>query len=393
MKRLALAVCALFALSCGSDEGGGGASSGGAAGAGGSSASGGSAGNASGGGGSGGSGGAPSGGAGGSGGAADCLAKAQGVEVAAVDLDGFPSYSVDGCRLAYVSASAQTLVLRDLATGSETTIAPAAESPRRPSLSGDVLCWEADVAGKSVVRVRHAGQVTTLSGSFDHAGEPRATGDAVVFTAWLAAGADSDTDVFLYTTSDKATNLVAGGKGQQRFADVSATHVAVSDFSEDPSGTYSGDGTTLADILVVDRATKAVTAKPASGKQAFPMLGSSGTLAYLEWVTVHPVPKLQEYAIVAVPLTTLTVPGLKIADVQSEKAVRPTASAGVAEWVVRWGGQSSLWRAALDGSTSPEQKNLGSVVALHAPSASSSMTVLAVQKSAGAAPALVAIPR
>lgn len=392
MLRLASCVCALLALSCGSDEaassGSGGNASGGAAGAGGSGGS--SA--------SGGSGGAPAGGSGGtssggSAGAADCLAKAQGVEVAAVDLDGFPSYSVDGCRLAYVSASDKSLKLRDLATGSETDIAPAAESPRRPSLAGEVLCWEADVGGKSVVRLRHGGQIATLGGSFDHAGEPRATADAVVFTGWLGATADSDTDVFLYTPNDKAVKLVAGGKGQQRFADVSASHVAVSDFSEDPSGVYAGDGTTQADIIVVERSSGAATSKKGAGKQAFPMLGSSGTLAYLEWVTVHPVPKLQEYAIVAVPLATLTSPGVKLADVQSEQAVRPSASAGVAEWVVRWGGASSLWRAALDGSTPPAQQSLGNLAVLHAPSASSSMTVLAVEKTAGSAPALLAIPR
>ncbi|MCE7893706.1 MAG: hypothetical protein DYH12_29085, partial [Sorangiineae bacterium PRO1] len=330
---------------------------------------------------------------GGSGGAPDCLANAQGVDVAQVDLDGFPSYSVDGCRLAYVSASDQRLWLRDLATGNETAIAEAAESPRRPSLSGDVLCWEADVGGKGAVRVRHGGKTSTLSGSFDHAGEPRATTDAVVFTGWLGATADSDTDVFLYTPADQAVKLVAGGKGQQRFADVSASHVAVSDFSEDPSGVYAGDGTTQADIIVIERATGTTTPKQAPGKQAFPMLGSSGTLAYLEWITVHPVPKLQEYSIVAVPMTTLTSPGLKLADVQSEVAVRPTASAGVAEWVVRWGGQSSLWRAALDGATPPAEQSLGSLAVLHAPSASSSMTVLAVEKTAGSAPALLAIPR
>jgi hypothetical protein len=123
------------------------------------------------------------------------------------------------------------------------------------------------------------------------------------------------------------------------------------------------------------------------------MLGSSGTLAYLEWVTVHPVPKLQEYSIMAVELTALGAPGVKLADVQSEQAVRPTARAGVAEWVVRWSSQSSLWRAALDGSTAPQQLNLGSVAVLHAPSSSSSMTVLAVRKTAASAPALVAVPR
>lgn len=386
MRHLAFTLCALCALACGSEEapagGGGGSPSGGSGGGAGSVSSGGSGGTSSGGTSSGGGAGAPS-----------CIAQAQGIEVAAVDLDGFPSYAVDGCQLAYVSAASKSLVLRDLTSGAETTVAPATESPRRPSLAGGLLAWEADEGGKSVVRLRSGGQTTTVAGGFDHAGEPRATADAVVFTGWLGASADGDTDVFSFTPGDASPALVAGGAGQQRFADISATHIALSDFSEDPGGAYAGDGTSLADIIVIDRATKTPTKRAASGKQAFPMLGSSGTLAYLEWVTVHPVPKLQEYAIVAVPLATLAAPATKLADVQSEEAVRPTASAGVVEWVVRWGGQSSLQRAALDGATPPAKQDLGAVQVLHAPSASSSMTVLATEKTAGSAPALVAIPR
>ncbi|MBK7585463.1 MAG: hypothetical protein IPI67_35420 [Myxococcales bacterium] len=405
MKRLVLSMFATFALACGSDDaevvGSGGTASGGTSatggattgGAGGTSSGGASSGGASSGGSGGGAAGTTTGGSGGSAGAPDCLTKAQGVEVADVDLDGFPSYSVDGCQLAYVSAKNKTLILRDLASGSETEVALAAESPRRPSLAGDVLTWEADVSGKGVVRVRNGGATTTLSGGFDHAGEPRATTDAVVFTGWTSSASDGDTEVFLYSTSTKAVTLVAGGKGQQRFADVSMTHVAISDFSEDPSGTYAGDGTTLANIIVVDRKTLDVSVRKVAGKQAFPMLGSSGSLAYLEWVTVHPVPKLQEYTIRAVPITTLMAPGIEIASVQSEQAVRPTAHAGVAEWVVRWSSQSTLWRAELDGSKPPLALQLGSIEVLHAPSSASSMTVLAVRKTAASAPALLAIPR
>jgi len=406
MKSLAWACCAFLALACGSDEdvpssGSGGSSSGGSAGvsgggvtSGGSSGtgattSGGASGNA-------GTGGAATGGSGGSGGSAggpSCLTNAQGIAVADVDLDGFPSYSVDDCQLAYVSANDKSLKLRDLTTGNELTIAPSSENPRRPSLAGDVLAWEADVTGKSAVRVRHGGNSETLAGSFDHAVEPRATLDAVVFTGFLGPKADSDCDVFLYTTNDKAQKLVAGGKGQQRFADVSATHVAVSDFSEDPSGVYGGDGTTLANVIVVERATGTPAVRVRPGKQAFPMLGSSGTLSFLEWTTVHPVPKLQEYTIKAVPLAALLGPDVLVASVSSDQAVRPTARAGLAEWVVRSNGKSALWRAALDATTPPKEIALGSVEVIHAPSSTSNMTVLAVRKTVGATPALVAIPR
>ncbi|MBI3205416.1 MAG: hypothetical protein HYZ29_28005 [Myxococcales bacterium] len=388
MHRWVISLVALCALGCGSEDSSGSGAAGGSGGngaSGGSGATGGSAG--SGGGATGGSGGSATGG---SGGTADCLAQVSGVEVADVDLDGFPSYSVDGCQLAYVSGKTGQLLLRDLATGKETVIDDGAEGPRRPSLAGSVLAWE---SAKHLVRVRHGGTVTILSGGFNLAGEPRATSDAVVFTGWLGTDTDTDSDVFLYQVGTGTSTAVAAGPGQQRFADVSATHVAVSDFSEDPGGVYTGDGASQADIIVFDRATLTPTVRAAPGKQAFPMLGSSGTLSYLEWITVHPIPKLQDYTLRAVPLATPTATATKIADVQSDQAVRPTARAGVAEWVVRWQGVSSLYRAALDGSTAPQKQDLGTAAVLHAPSSSSSMTVLAVRQTATSAPALVAIPR
>jgi hypothetical protein len=386
----------ILLVACGSDDaspggtgaGGSGAAGGAAGASGGSGAAGGAAGN---GGTAAGGGSAGAGGAGGSGGSmAGCAKAADGIAVADVDLDGYPSYAVDGCRLAYVAAPSGELRLRDLALGSEQVIAGAADAPRRPSLAGEVLAWEATDSGVSVVRVQSGGQIATLAGSFDHAGEPRATSDAVVFTAWQAKAADSDSDVLLYTVGDQSLSVIAAGPGQQRFADVSATHVAVSDFSEDPGGIYAGDGTSLADVIVFDRGTGTSTTRKLPGKQAFPMLGSNGTLSYLEWLEVHPVPKLQDYSIQAVPLSTLGAAGKEIAHVQSEQAVRPTAHGGKVEWVVRWG-QSALWRAALDQSTPPVQIPLGSAAVLHAPAATGSMTVLAASPTAGAPPALISV--
>ncbi len=321
-------------------------------------------------------------GASGNGGAAgssnvDCAADAQGVAVADVDLDGYPSYVVDDCRLLYVSRKSGDLVLRDLANGDEQTIAPASESPRRPTLRSLVMAWEADESGKSVVRVRVDGATQTLAGSFDEAGEPRATDDAVVFTGFSSA---DDSDVFLFSATTQEVSLVAGGPGQQRFADVSKTHVAISDFSEDPLGVYSGDGTSLADIIVVDRSTGTASVRALPGKQAFPMLGSEGTLAYLEWLEVHPVPKLQEYSLMAVPLAAVDQPGTEISHVSSDQAVRPTASAGLVEWVVRDSGQNSLWRSLADGSGTPSAIPLSGAEVLHAPSASAKLTVLAVRQ-------------
>ena len=385
----------VFLAACGSDDatsGSGGISGSGATG--GSTAGGGTS--AVGGGGSGGTGatagsGGVAGGGGSSGSGPACATAVAGIAVADVDLDGYPSYAVDGCTLAYVASPSGELRLRDLALGSEQVVAGAAEAPRRPSLAGSVLAWEATDAGISVVRVQNGSQVSTLSGSFNHAGEPRATQDAVVLTAWQATAPSSDCDVLLYAIGDQSLTVVAAGSGQQRFADVSATHVAVSDFSEDPSGIYAGDGTSLANVIVFDRGTGTSTTRSFPGKQAFPMLGSSGMLSYLEWLEVHPVPKLQDYTIQAVPLSTLGAAGKEIAHVQSEQAVRPTARAGRVEWVVRWGGQSALWRAALDQASAPEQIQLGNLAVLHAPASAGSMTVLAARATSSAPPTLISV--
>lgn len=324
--------------------------------------------------------------------AAGCdLSQATGVAVADVDLDGFPPYAVDACRLAYVSLASGELRVRDLSTGAEQVVAPKSEAPRRPTMAGDVLAWEADEGGKSVVRVRSGGVASTIVGGFDHAGEPRATSDAVVFTGWLGAASDGDTDVFLFEIVGGKLTLVAGGKGQQRFADVSATHVVVSDFSEDPSGTYSGDGTTLADLIVIPRGGGSSFVRKEAGKQAFPMLGSAGSLVFMHWPAVHPVPKLQEYALFALPLATPAASAVSLGNVQSEKSVRPTVSAGVAEWVQVWGGKTSLMRAAIDGATPATAVTVPGGGNLHAPAADSSMTVLATDSGGG--PTLVAIPR
>lgn len=386
MKAGSLCVVVCFAaLGCSEDDAAGG-NSGGAAGAGGActtcdsgagGATGGSAGN----------------GLGGSAGNAECAIEAKGVVVAEVDLDGYPSYVVDACQLLYVSAESGALVLRDLAGGAEITIAEAQEAPKRPSFRAGVMAWEADISGKNLIRMRANGNVETLTGAFHHAGEPRVTGDAVVFTGWTEEDPASDTDVYLYDIVSGKLTIAATGKGQQRFADISLTHIAVSDFSEDPTGAYGGDGISLANVVVIDRSTGTQTVRSAPGKQAFPMLGSEGTLAYLEWLEVHPVPKLQDYFLMAVPLTTPNAPGIQLAHVVSDVSVRPTASTGLVEWVVRQEGVNTLWRAPLDDSTEPQQIQLQSAEVLHAPSASAVMTVLAVRSTPADSPELVAIPR
>ncbi len=300
------------------------------------------------------------------------VGSAAGLVVAGVDLDAFPPYALDGCQLLYVAESGD-LLLRNLTNGSESLIAPASEAPRRPAIAGDTLAWEADADGRSVVRVSHAGVVDTPSGAFHHTGEPRATAGAVVFTAWLGA-------------------LVGGGPHQQRFADISQTHVAYSDFSEDPSGFYVGDGISLADVVLVDRASGVATALPRPIKQAFPMLGIQGLLGYLDWVQVHPVPKLQAYAIATVPLSDPLATPTVVANVESDTRVRPSAGGGWFEWVVRREQTVTLHRAAADTSAAAITIPLDAAE-LHAPVANDTTTLLAVRPSAGAAPELSAVPR
>ena len=235
----------------------------------------------------------------------------------------------------------------------------------------------------------------TVTGAFDHAGEPRATSDAVVFTGWLGANDDGDTDVFLARAAGGLAELVAGGAGQQRFADVSETHVALSDFSEDPDGVYSGDGTSPSDLVVIERANGSVQRKQAPGKQAFPLLGVSGRVIFLEWIGVHPVPKFQEYTLRALELRALDAEPVTLASVKSDRpTVRPVARAGFVEWVERQVDTASrLYRAELDRPGAPMTVSGLDGLELFAPAASNTTTIIAVQPLGGGAPTLRAVGR
>ena len=237
-------------------------------------------------------------------------------------------------------ASAGELRLRDLGTGVERTLAPAAETPRRPAVAGDVVAWEATLSGKTVVRVSATGgasgasSVKTISGPFDHAGEPKVADDAVVFTAWLGADDRSDTDVVLHQPSTGMVTAVAMGPGQQRFADVSATHVAWSDFAEDPDGVFDDAAEDAADIAVLDRPTAMTAGRRRAGKQAFPLLGADGKFAYLDFGEVHPEPKFSEYDLrlgeVAGPVDAdVTVDHI----VTQQPYVRPVARGALLQWI------------------------------------------------------------
>jgi hypothetical protein len=296
---------------------------------------------------------------------------------------GYPPYAVDGCRLLYVAnggvnGSSGELRLRDLATGAEAVLEGAASKPRRPAARGGWMTWEATLSGVDVVRVAADKEIQTLEGPFDHAGEPRVSGDAIVFTGWLGPDSTADTDVFLFETATGAIKKVGEGPGQQRFADVSATHVAWADFAEDPDGTFNESGIDAADIVVFTRESSAITPRKRPGKQAFPLLGATGKLVYLDWGEVHPEPKFSEYDLRIGALGALVEADVTVDHVITQQPyVRPAALGGFLEWV-RWpsGGSAELLRRPADLSKpAASLPGLGGME-IYSPTASAAITLV-----------------
>ncbi|WP_437329936.1 hypothetical protein [Sorangium sp. So ce381] len=324
---------------------------------------------------------------------------ADGVAVFASDVDtgapqapGAPPYAIDGCWLAYVAPReagdvSGALRLRDLGTGEELLLAPAAETPRRPALAGDVVVWEATDSGTRVVRVRRGGQTQTIRGPFDHAGEPRVEGDAVVLTGWLTADESGDTDVFLYEIGQEEAVPIASGPGQQRFPDISATHVAFADFSEDPDGRFDEDARDLADIVVYDRRTRRATRRSREGKQSFPMLGAGETVvAYLEWAPFHPEPKFEQFDLRIGDITAPADGDALAASIEQSGRpyVLPEVRGELIEWVERPAdGNASLRRRPADLSAPAVEVPGLSAFELFGPSASATITVLAARSPGG----------
>ena len=315
----------------------------------------------------------------------------EGIRVAASDPSGgtpyalgYPPYAMDGCRLLYVAApaageTAGALMLRDLSSGAEEVVASAEEKPRRPSIAGDVMAWEAEQVAGRVVRFRAGGVTETVNGFFDHAGEPRAAADGVVFTAFLSASDAEDTDVYFVRADGTGLLPIAVGAGQQRFADVSATHVAYSDFSEDPDGHFSEDATDLADIVVYDRVNNSKVLRQQPGKQAFPMLGASGKVAYLGWGPEHPEPKFSAYQLRIGDVGGGVESDAVVADITtSAPYVRPAAQGDRLFWV-QWpsSGQASLWEQPADLSAPAEMVPGIGGASLYGPASSSWLTVAA----------------
>ncbi|WP_437681691.1 hypothetical protein [Sorangium sp. So ce131] len=278
------------------------------------------------------------------------------------------------------------LKLRDLGTGEELLLAPAAEEPRRPALAGDVVAWEATENGTRVVRARWGGETRTIPGPFDHAGEPRVEGDAVVLTGWLTTDEAGDTDIFLYEPGQAEAVRVASGPGQQRFPDITATHVAFADFSEDLDGRFDQDARDLADIVVYDRRTGRAAPRPREGKQAFPMLGAGEKVAYLEWAPIHPEPKFDQFELL---IGDIAAPGSGDAvaariEMGGAPYVLPAVRGELVEWVERPAeGEVSLRRRPVDLSAAADEVPGLSGLELFGPSASATITVLAARSPGG----------
>lgn len=333
----------------------------------------------------------------GDGGAASCKAEAaQGIEVSASDVYGgapyalgYPPYALDGCRLVYVAPGATAgasgeLRLRDLASGSERVLAPAADEPRRPAVAGAWIVWEATISGKSGLRVEGPGGVQTITGNFDHASEPRAADDAIVFTAWLGPGKSADTDVLLFDPASATITPLGTGKGQQRFADVSKTHVAWTDFIEDPDGTFDEDEADVADVVILDRATGKAETRKRAGKQAFPMLGAAGKIATLDWNLVHPEPKFSAYELRVGTLGAPVDDDALVEHVDTlQPYVRPVARGALLEWVAWPDATPALFRRPADLSAPAEKLPGLDAQLLFGPTASDAITLLGAQQSGG----------
>jgi hypothetical protein len=355
-------------------------------------------------------------GSGGSAGATDTFAGAAGSEstaCAAPELEGltafaeggwdplgYPPYALDGCTLVYVAsaegAANGALRLRDLATGQELLLQAAEQHPRRPAVAGAVVAWESDGAYGSQVNVRFSGGAELLEESFALAAEPRAASDAVVFTAFQTAGATADTDVQLFDVATRKLTPIATGAGQQRFADVSATHVAVTDFSEDPKGYFDQTGS-ISDIIVIDRATLERTVRAAEGKQAFPLLGEGGVLAYLAWGSVHPEPKFGQFRLMAGKLDApvgddVNIKGGTAEVITNPAYVRPSLRGKYLDYIDDVAQEPRLFRADLAALAPPVATQIAGASRLLGPVAGDTLTLVA-KPLAGTSLSLVAVAR
>lgn len=304
---------------------------------------------------------------------------------------GYPPYAADGCSVLYVAPSTNPnmpgdLRFRNLAQNEEKVIAAATSFPRRPVIAGEWMAWEAESEGRSLIHAanQNSGEILIIDGDFDHATEPRISPSAVVFTAWLGPETTADTDVAIYEFATTSWQWVARGPGQQRFPDISETHIAWSDFAEDPDGRFDENDMDVADIVLFDRQTQSIEPRPRIGKQAFPMLGATGKLAFLDWNLVHPEPKLVAYDLRLADLDAPLTDSVLVESIRTAAPyIRPVARGHFLEWVALTDLiNSALWRMPTD-SGAPEMLLPPDSTQRFAPIATDAMTFVGVQNKDG----------
>jgi hypothetical protein len=246
------------------------------------------------------------------------------------------------------------------------------------------VAWQARVNGESVVRVLNSGIIITVTGEFQHAEEPKVFADSVVFSAFSSADPHSDCDVLLYDVATGTLGVAIGGAGQQRFADISADFVAASDFSEDPNG-YFDLGGSVADIVIYSRANGTFTRRARPGKQAFPLLGNDGALAYLEWGSVHPEPKFSAFALMTGSVSTPPEGDALIRNIQTDPSyLRPALRGNLLDFVDSSLGSPTLYRASLNPRSEPTAAIEGTgVQSLLGPASTDAWTLLGQRLASG----------
>lgn len=326
-----------------------------------------------------------------------CLGAADGIVLgSARDDTGSPAFALRACRLAYVAADG-SLRDRDLLTGEETTLAAADSQPARPDRSQTTLAWDALVDGARRVFVWTADAGTrALASPGGQAGEARVFDKDVVFTSF-ATSLYGDADVVLWEGTSGAFTVLTDGPAQQRFPVLSRRFVAWADFSEgSEQGIYDPNGTSLADIVVLDRASGQRTVRALPGKQAFPMLEpESDVLGYLQWDEIRPEPKLMApYGIhvgaIATPSDDRVVRAA--GENASVAELRPSLRDGTFAWLERDAtGLRLLTRGAKPGAVAVEHA-LGAVSFASAPLAVGASVLASVQLSSSPAPRLTRVP-
>lgn len=308
---------------------------------------------------------------------------------------GYAPMALEGCVMAYVAGPNEgnlegALNLIDLGTGVFKVLATAEEAPRRPALSiagTPTAAFEVTYGTVNSIRLHKDGETRIIAGDFHHAGEPRVFGNTIVFTGWLEADENGDTDIFVYEAGSGAASaeVLYSGPGQQRFPDISATHIAFADFSEDPDGAFHENSQDLADIVLFDRKTSKSAPRPKMGMQAFPLLGAPGYIAYLQWGNTHFEPMSSQYDLFVNKLDGIPATDQKGASITTKVPyIRPIAKDTFIEWV-QWpaSGNASLFHRVIDLSFPEKQLDAGDIGEMYTPAASDKFSVIAQRSGPG----------